>query len=836
MDAKLARLRVLFLEDSDTDAELIHRKLSDDFDCPVDMDTARCENEFVTRLSGCPYDLIMADYTLPGYCAPDALEHVKELCPDVPFICVSGTIGEEAAVELLKQGATDYVLKDRLGRLSYSVLRALEGAREAAARRQAEQKLIKMVTLLEETQHIASVGSLEWMAGEGSMTWSDEVFSIYGLDMNCVKAGWELAYTGVDPADVAKLTEAWEAAVRELQPFDESYWLTRPDGKRRCVRMRVAVKSDGMGKLASLVGSVQDVTELLRAEEEHKRHSSFEFAIRRMAQDFINIPTDRLDDAIVGALGMVAEYCQADRVTVYRFDWDKNIACHYLEWDKMPRFRINPDCFAVPTTAMTALTERLKAGYEYVRYGLENLLEDSEALQFAQKLNSRSKCALPMTADGNLIGMVSAYAIDNDKMWTNDELTAMRLFAELLTSVLMRRDREEALCRLVEDRQLVLDSTTDGVAMLDRDGTVLNINRAFAARHHVDGSWLIGRSFNDVLPQETAGGLFERRLGCIRKAYDAGISVVDEDERCGFRYSNRYFPVVKDGRCTAVALFSTDISARRNAEEELRKRLETEARLNVMTDFFTNVSHELKTPLALILMQLDMMRTHMGNVGKMKDLMADATLNAYRLTRLVSNLLDITKMDAGFLKLNPRSKDVVQLLKCVADSVKEYTAHKKLDLSFVSNVDTKYMNLDVDKIERAVLNLLSNAIKHTPEGGQIVLEFRDGPKQVAIRVADTGGGIPSDKLDIVFDRFAQVNNRMNRGTEGCGIGLALVKSMTELHGGKVWVESEPGRGSVFTIELPVRHGMIKDRSVIVEGFDLKKKVKMELSDLYIKQE
>jgi two-component system phosphate regulon sensor histidine kinase PhoR len=291
---------------------------------------------------------------------------------------------------------------------------------------------------------------------------------------------------------------------------------------------------------------------------------------------------------------------------------------------------------------------------------------------------------------------------------------------------------------------------------------------------------------------------------------------------------------VRNGAIAAVTLFTTDITDQKHAGEEAAKRAEADTKLKVMTEFFTNVSHELKTPLSLILMQMDMMRVHLGNEKRMKELLADATLNSYRLTRLVSNLLDITKMDAGFLKLNLRNRDIVSILRHMCRSVSDYAKARKLKLDFKSSVGALKMDLDGDKIERAVLNLLSNAIKYTPEGGKISVRLTDRPGFATISVKDTGVGIPGDKLDTIFDRFVQVSSKMNAPAEGSGIGLSLVRSMVELHGGKVWAESEPGRGSTFTLELPVQCAEALNRPVVIEGFDLYKKVQMELSDLYIR--
>lgn len=291
-----------------------------------------------------------------------------------------------------------------------------------------------------------------------------------------------------------------------------------------------------------------------------------------------------------------------------------------------------------------------------------------------------------------------------------------------------------------------------------------------------------------------------------------------------------------DGDLLALSGTMQDVTDRMRAGEEAAKRAEADARLKVMTEFFTNVSHELKTPLSLILMQLDMMRMHAGDAKRTEKLLSDATLNAYRLTRLVNNLLDITKMDAGFMRLNPMKRDIVGVLRNICDSVSGYASAKAISLDFVSDAAERQMDVDREKLDRIVLNLLSNAIKHTPADGSITVELREGQDRVRIIVRDTGEGIPPDKLNMIFDRFVQVNNRMSRQGEGCGIGLALVRSLVELHGGRVWAQSEPGNGSAFIVELPAAVSEALAPSGLIEGFELNRKVMMELSDLYITAE
>jgi PAS domain S-box-containing protein len=318
------------------------------------------------------------------------------------------------------------------------------------------------------------------------------------------------------------------------------------------------------------------------------------------------------------------------------------------------------------------------------------------------------------------------------------------------------------------------------------------------------------------------------------ETYDVTYRIEALDGKTKYIHSLGYARYDEAGRPVYMSGTMQDVTDRKRAEEEAAKRMEADARLKVMTEFFTNVSHELKTPLSLILMQMDSMRMHMGDEQRMQNLLSDATLNAYRLTRLVNNLLDIVRMDSGFMRINLKRRDIVNELRTICDSVAGFAAAKSVALEFKSDAVEKQMDLDREKLDRIVLNLLSNAIKHTPEHGRIAVELKDMGDKVLIFVRDTGTGIPADKLNTIFDRFVQVNNRMSRQAEGCGIGLALVKSMTELHGGRVWAESELGKGSEFAVELPVTVSGSQPRPEVIEGFNLNKKVLMELSDLYIR--
>jgi signal transduction histidine kinase len=255
-----------------------------------------------------------------------------------------------------------------------------------------------------------------------------------------------------------------------------------------------------------------------------------------------------------------------------------------------------------------------------------------------------------------------------------------------------------------------------------------------------------------------------------------------------------------------------------------------------ITDFFTNISHEFKTPISIMLVQLELMHYHLiESIADNKDELNKDILitrqNTYRLCRLVNNLLDITKIDAGFMRLILRKEDIIRCIHKLTESVRDYGKSLGLEISFESTSKEKQMPVDIDKIDTIVLNLLSNSMKHTPSGGHIRTSIQDEGKKVLISVKDDGEGIPEDKQGIIFDRFRQVNTSLTRTSEGSGIGLSLTKALVKLLHGRIWFSSKKGEGSEFFVELPVLDIDEQSSLPIIEGLSLNRKVEMEFSDI-----
>lgn len=270
-------------------------------------------------------------------------------------------------------------------------------------------------------------------------------------------------------------------------------------------------------------------------------------------------------------------------------------------------------------------------------------------------------------------------------------------------------------------------------------------------------------------------------------------------------------------------------------EKERKEYLERV--IKVKDNFLTLISHEFKTPLTVIMTAIQAMELFCADElsDKAKRYIKTIKQNSLRQFRLIRNLLDITRGTADQIKLNNRTIDIVSLTKLITESVNIYAVQKELNVSFYSNVSEKTVCIDDEKYERILLNMLSNAIKFTPKGKnvKVILTVRNGFINLAVK--DEGIGIPEDKIDIIFERFGQVDSSLSRQAEGSGIGLYLVKMFVERMGGAIYVKSKPFHGTTFLVRLPDISEPEQMKDVRYDEQENRKIVDMmniEFSDIY----
>lgn len=229
--------------------------------------------------------------------------------------------------------------------------------------------------------------------------------------------------------------------------------------------------------------------------------------------------------------------------------------------------------------------------------------------------------------------------------------------------------------------------------------------------------------------------------------------------------------------------------------------------------FFANISHEFRTPLTLILGPVNSLLEKFKADSAVSELKV-VRRNAERLLQLVNQLLDLSKLEAGKMQLRTSEENIVSLVKGMVLSFVSLAETKKINLNFNSFVKKLDVYIDREKFAKVINNLLSNAIKFTSEGGTIEIDVSRKENNVEINISDTGIGIPNQKLEKIFDRFYQVDGSHTREQEGTGIGLSLTKELVDLQRGEIFVNSEEGKGTTFTVTLPLGKEHLKPEEII----------------------
>ncbi|HCW05446.1 MAG TPA: PAS domain-containing sensor histidine kinase [Clostridium sp.] len=320
----------------------------------------------------------------------------------------------------------------------------------------------------------------------------------------------------------------------------------------------------------------------------------------------------------------------------------------------------------------------------------------------------------------------------------------------------------------------------------------------------------------------------------VIRVYDGKeIDIELSGKKIVYHQEEAYLQIIKN--------VSEKMQAQRYMEEykksqKLLKEVEDTER--AQRDFFTNLSHELRTPLNVIMgiVQLQDQAYKTDDLNMIKESYKKYNQvikqNCYRLLKMINNLLDITKIEAGYLNLNLENKDIVSAVENTTMSVVDYAKLRGVNIIFDTDIEEKIMAFDLDYMERIILNLLSNAVKFTPAGKNVYVTIKDLVDTIIISVRDEGEGIPKDKQETIFNRFIQASRDCKKRKAGTGIGLSLVKSLVELHQGAIKLSSDIGKGSEFIIYLP--YTLVEEKTEEAGSEKLEDKgeqISIEFSDL-----
>ena len=390
----------------------------------------------------------------------------------------------------------------------------------------------------------------------------------------------------------------------------------------------------------------------------------------------------------------------------------------------------------------------------------------------------------------------------------------------------------------------IFNSVSDAILIHDFNGIIVNVNDTANRLYGYLHDELIGMSIKDIISKNSPY-IYDDILKLINDRKKNKINTPVTLEAISIDKNHKEFWVESNSRAIifneqkAIIATVRDITERKNTE--LKSKEEALELEKLRTEFFANISHELRTPLNIILGVIQILRRDLLDKekpidkGKIINNIDIERQNCFRLLRLINNLIDSTKLDAGHFEIDMINCNIVSVVEEITLSVAGYIINNNINLIFDTDVEEKIIACDPDKIERIMLNLLSNCIKFTDDDGSIFVNIFDGEEYITLSVEDTGIGIPEEKVEIIFDRFRQVDKSFTRNYEGSGIGLSLVKSLVEMHDGTISVESKYGVGTKFTIKLPVKVlNKSKERVNISNNIinTCVEKINIEFSDIY----
>ena len=593
---------------------------------------------------------------------------------------------------------------------------------------------------------------------------------------------------------------------------------------------------DENNNLKYIVGSCKDTSLQNIAKDEIFKHYSKAIAINAdERQDSLYELLNRISNSIIehsNAKGLAISLYDKGNLELKPYITLKNAAKVLARVDKI-RISKNEE-----KAILDGKTYRGFKGINKMRKktDIEKIDIDTDAI-----VDIKYLCIYPMIVSNELIGTFSmTYSKEDAPKYNQDTLfeeiaykIAMliknyRLSQELKLENQKRKESEEEL-------SLYLDVSADLKATSNIHGYIIKAN----------DSWekVLGWSKAEIKAMHYSDLIHPDDISILEYLYDPNY-IVEEIKHLTIRFlckDNSYKWIelsakyVKDKN---VFIFTgIDVTKRKEVEEEKKKLEETIQLESIRNEFFGNISHEFKTPLNIILgiVQLIDKNIELDNISK-ENLIRHVDImkqNSYRLLRLVNNLIDISRIDIGYYNLQPSNYNIVKVIEDITLSIAEYVKHKKINLIFNTDVEEITLACDPDKIERVMLNLLSNAIKYTDDNGDIYVSLNKVNEDVVVSVKDSGVGIPNDKLELIFDRFGQANDILSRRCEGSGIGLSIVKSIVEMHGGKIEVFSEIGKGSEFVFNIPIK--ILEEENVILtcDNKDYHvEKCNIEFSDIY----
>ena len=617
-------------------------------------------------------------------------------------------------------------------------------------KKQAQDELREREAILSEVGRIAKIGGWEVDLMSGEVSWTPEVSKIHDLDHdNTVTIKRGINYYVPESRKI--IERALNDTIENAEPYDLELEIVSEKGRHKWVRTSARPKIEN-GKVVKIIGSFQDITERKNAENKIRENEE----MLRLFIDHAPVALAMFDckmQYIAASHRWLTDYYLGDIDIVGRSHYDifPEISD---EWKDMHRRCMKGEIIPVEETRF----DRIDGRVQWVR---------GEVRPWRK-------------ANGNIGGIV--------------------LLSEDITE---RKKIEEAKRRSETNYRILFDRSNDAILVHDLKGKIVDVNEKACEMFGYSKYELKQRSIFDIIAPDERDLVHKMMIGPLPEHSRSERKIIRPDGTILTLDLNSSLLKMQE---KLVQVVGRDITDRvKAAEAMLNAKIEAETASRTKSDFLANMSHELRTPLNSIIGFSDAMIDGIGGkLGSQQEhYLEHISESGHHLLSLINDILDISKVEAGKMELNFDMIDISLVVNDIVKTTQTLTSNKNITVDVDLPGELPKVKADRAKVKQILYNLIGNAIKFTPDNGRITILAGMKDNNLQISIIDTGIGISPKDQNKLFKPFSQIDSSICRKYAGTGLGLALVKELVELHGGRVWLESKPGKGSNFTFELPV---------------------------------
>ncbi len=656
--------------------------------------------------------------------------------------------------------------------------------------RQAEATLLKYEERLHLATEAGKLGTWEWDLRSDRISWSREIYRLHGMEPGQFDGTRKAFLRLVHEADREMVWEVIRTALASQDSFSTELRAITPQGDIRRLLCDGRISRDKEGEAVAIIGTTQDITAQKRAEERLQLLDN----LSQAARDAVNAKA-----IMTIATRMLGEYLNVARCVYADVETDNDCFTIRDDWHS-PGTASSVGVYSLSRFGARTSNE-LRQGRTLVIHDVRQELTPYEDTVAYDALNIKAIISCPRVKGGRLIAMLSVHH-HQPRQWLKDEISLVQEFVERSWAHIERVRANELMHEREIHLRSLFEQTAAGICETDLTGTILRANNRYCEIVQRRSDQVIGRTMQSLTHPDD----LPRNLELFKKAINQGEPFEIEKryirpDGSAVWVSNTVTFIRTDenkspGTMLAVVL---DITARKQAEEELRR---ADRRKD---EFLAMLAHELRNPLAPISAAADILAMTDPDATCVKITSDVIRRQVNHMSSLVDDLLDVSRVTRGLVTMQMAVLDAKAIVSDAIEQIRPLIEEKRHHLGIELTPETAHVIGDQKRLVQVLTNLLNNAVKYTPPGGGIQLLTEVNDKQVMLHVKDNGIGIEKELQPYVFELFAQAKRAPDRSQGGLGIGLALVKSLVELHHGSITCISDgAGRGSLFSVCLP-RH-------------------------------